>query len=173
MAAQPAALKRYWAAKRGGKTKTRTRTIVKTKTRRVTVKAKRRRARGGGGGAVPLLPLAVIAGGLAYLTGPQGPKFVTQNLAKVPGVKTFGAAAVAGVGCLAIDRFVKPNRYLRIAGYVGIVLAAMQVGTKGTGFKWLGDDDGGTGAYDLEGDDDDAGDLEDVDDVEDVEGDDE
>jgi hypothetical protein len=168
MAAQPAALKKYWAAKRAGKTtpkaRTRTKTITKTRTRTVVAKpARRRRARGGGfGGGVPLIPLAVVAGGLAYLTGSQGPKFVTENLAKLPGVKTFGATAIAGVGLLAVDRWVKPNRYLRLAGYAGIVLAAMQVGSKGTGFKWLGDSTDSSGSYDLEGDDD----------VEDIEGDD-
>ena len=152
MAGQPAALKRYWAAKRGGKAKTRTRTIVKTKTRNVHHKAKRRRGHSRSGGPIKIVPLALTAAALAYVTGANGPAFVRENVAKLPGAKTFGNTATLGVACLAVDRWLKPNRYLKYAGWIGIALAAMQVGTKGSDFKWLGD---GDDLGDLEGDDDD------------------
>jgi hypothetical protein len=83
---------------------------------------------------------------------------------KVPGTKTFGATAMLGIGALAIDRWVKPNRWLKLLGTAGVVLAAAQIGTKGTEFKFLGDHE--TGAYDLEGDG--IEDLDDIDDVDDI-----
>jgi hypothetical protein len=144
------------------KKRSKSRAMVHTKTRYVTRSApkKHRRRRGGGkGGGMPrLLPLAITAAGLAYLTGANGPTFVKENVAKIPGVKTFGAPATLGLGALAVDRFVKPNRWLKLAGVAGLVLAAFQVGTKGPDFKWVGD---GEYSGDLEGDDlgdDDVGD---------------
>ena len=129
----------------------RTRTITKTKTRTRTVKVRSRRR--GGAGFPRMLPLAATAVGIAYLTGAKGPDFVRTNLAKVPGVKTFGAPAVFGLGCLAVDRFVKPNRWLKLAGLAGIVLAAAQIGAKGADFKWVGDD-GDMSDLEMVGDDD-------------------
>jgi len=61
--------------------------------------------------------------------------------AKIPGSATFGPAATIGLSCLAVDRYIKPNRYLKAAGYAGIVIAAAQFGAKGTSFKWVGDDE--------------------------------
>ena len=158
---QPAALARYWAHKRGGKAKTRTRTIVKTKTRTVHVKSKRRHRRGGGSGgsAMPrLLPLAGATLALAYVTNDSGPAFVRDNIMKLPGAKTFGPTTMAGLACLAADRFVKPNKWLKLFGLAGVVLGAAQVGKQGTGFKWVGDDE--TGDFDLA---DDMGDIGDDD----------
>lgn len=164
---QPAALARYWANKRGGKAKTRTRTIVKTKTRAVHVKGKRRHRRGGGGGSgMPrLLPLAGATLALAYVTNDSGPAFVRDNINKLPGAKTFGPTTMAGLACLAVDRFVKPNKWLKLFGLAGVVLGAAQVGKQGTGFKWVGDES--TGDYDLADDMSDVGD----DDMSDVGGD--
>lgn len=155
---QPAALARYWAQKRGGKAKTRTRTIVKTKTRTVHVKSKRRRHGGKhGGGAMPrLLPLAGATLALAYVTNDSGPAFVRDNINKLPGAKTFGPTTMAGLACLAVDRFVKPNKWLKLFGLAGVVLGAAQVGKQGTGFKWVGDES--TGDYDLADDMSDVGD---------------
>lgn len=166
---QPAALAKYWAHKRGGHPKTRTRTITKTK--RVYVgahKAKSHKRRGAKHGGMPrLLPLALTTLGLAYVTSDAGPSFVTTNLAKIPGAKTFGGTTMAGIACLAVDRFVKPNKWLKLAGIAGIVLGAAQVGKQGTNFKWVGDDD--VGDYDL-GDDDVGDDYIGEDDVGDDEG---
>jgi hypothetical protein len=86
------------------------------------------------------LPFALAAAGIAYLAGPAGPQPVKDLVAKVPGSKTFGAAATLGIACLAVDRFVKHNKWLRLAGYAGIAAAAMRVGEKGTSFSWVGDD---------------------------------
>jgi hypothetical protein len=114
------------------------------------------RRRHHGGGKMNLLHLAVAGAGLAYLTGSASPvQAIPQNIAKIPGSKTFGNAATAGLACLAIDRFVKRNKWLRAAGVIGVVLGAVQVGQKGADFKWLGDEDGGdwggdNGSYDME-----------------------
>lgn len=123
--------------------------------------ARRRRRGGGHGGGVKLGHLAIASAALAYVTGQSTPiAFVRDNAMKIPGAKTFGAPAALGVACLAVDRFVKPNKWLKLFGTAGVVLAAVKLGDQGTGFKWLGDDDV-SGAYDLEGDDDisDVGDV--------------
>lgn len=124
--------------------KTRTRTVVKTKTRTIRVASKRRHRRGGkhGGGGMPrLLPLALATAGLAYVTNDSGPAFVRENINKLPGAKTFGPTTMAGLAALAVDRFVKPNKWLKLFGLAGVVLGAAQVGKQGPGFKWLGDGD--------------------------------
>jgi hypothetical protein len=66
---------------------------------------------------------------------------VRNFAAKIPGSATFGPAATIGLTCLAVDRWVKPNRYLKAAGYAGIVIAAAQFGSKGASFRWVGDDE--------------------------------
>jgi hypothetical protein len=135
-----------------------TRTVTKYRTRSAPKRAARRRGRGGG--KLSLLHLGLAAGGLAYLTSQgTGPKFVTENIAKIPGAKTFGGTAVAGIACLAVDRYVKPNKWLRLAGYAGVIAAAMQVGKAGSSFKWVGDDGDDVADVDL-GDDDDVGSLD-------------
>jgi hypothetical protein len=65
---------------------------------------------------------------------------VRNFAAKIPGSATFGPAATIGLTCLAVDKWIRPNRYLKAAGYAGIVIAAAQFGSKGTNFKWVGDD---------------------------------
>ena len=79
-------------------------------------------------------------------------KTINDAMDKVPGTKTFGATAMMGVIALGVDRFIKPNKWLKLLGTAGIVLAAAQVGTKGSDFKFLGDES--SGDYDLSGDDD-------------------
>lgn len=146
----------------GAMVKYRTRTVTKYKTRHVGAKSTRRRGgrRTKNGGRINLLHLVGAGLAVGYLSGAQGPKMVKDTLAKIPGQKTFGNEAVLGGACLAIDRFVRPNKWLRLAGYIGVGLAAVKAGSQGSAFKWVGDDD-----FDLAGD----NDLEDVDDVDDVE----
>jgi hypothetical protein len=122
--------------------------VVVTRYRTASKPHHKRRSRrsGGGGGGVNLGHVALAGAGLAFLAGPQSPiKAIPENLAKVPGSKTFGNVAIGGAACLVVDRFVKRNKWLRYAGIVGVVLGAVQVGTQGTEFKWLGDADGGAG----------------------------
>ncbi len=148
--------------KSGGhsKAKPHTRTVTKYKTRRAPDKHHRKRR--GRGGGMSLVHLAVAGAGLAYLTGAATPvKAITDNIAKIPGAKTFGNTATAGLVCLAIDRFAKRNRYLRAAGIIGVVLAAVQVGTQGTNFKWLGDGERERGEFTGDIDADDVGDADD------------
>lgn len=98
------------------------------------------RRRSSGGGGIKLTHVAIAAAGLSYLTSDASPiKAIPQYTAMIPGAKTFGNTTMAGLACLAADRFVKRNRWLRLAGIAGVVAGALQVGAKGTDFKWLGD----------------------------------
>lgn len=129
--------------KKGSKTVAKRRSHAITKRRSYSVGRARKRGyrrRGRSGGGMRPLPFALAAAGIAYLAGPQGPQPVKDLVAKVPGTKTFGAPAMLGIACLAVDRFVKPNKWLKLAGYAGIAAAAMQVGNKGPNFQWVGDD---------------------------------
>lgn len=107
----------------------------------------RRRRSSARGGAFSVAKLALAGAGLAALVHENSPlaskmPMVRDAIAKVPGAKTFGNTAVAGVACLAIDKWVKPNKWLRLAGYVGIASAAIKLGAENTGFKFVGDEDG-------------------------------
>jgi hypothetical protein len=154
----------------------RTRTVTKVKYRNRTAHPAHKRStrrRGKHGSGMPkLLPVIGTAAALGFLTGKSGPDMVKEQLAKVPGAKTFGTVAVAGAACLAIDRFVKPNRYLKIAGLIGVGYAALVAAQKGTDFQWTGDVED-TGDIDLEGDDDmgdpddDMGDIDESGDIDD------
>jgi len=140
----------------------RTRTV--TRVRRVHVGGRRRRrSRGRSGGGIRPLHLGLAAAGLGLLFGAKSPVKQLADLGgKIPGAKTFGTPAMAGIACLAIDKMVKPNKWLRLAGYAGIALAALQVGQQGSDFKFVGDDD--LEGLDSEGDvgDDDDGFVSDV-----------
>lgn len=123
---------------------------------------RRRHAKSGGHG-VKVLPLFLATAGLAYVTSEaHGVQGVKDFAAKIPGSKTFGASATLGLACLAADRFIKPNKWLRYLGYAGLVMAATKVGSQGADFKWVGDDEGSSGDFDLADDgdmgDDDMGD---------------
>jgi hypothetical protein len=153
MAGQPAALKRYWAARRAGGGAATTVIVAAPRKRapakrRATSKPKRRRHHRGGGGKISIVHLAAAGIGLAYIAGASGPKTLTDFAAKIPGAKTFGNPAIVGLACLAADKFVKPNKWLRLVGYAGVVLAAVEIGTKGTKFQWLGDDES-SGDFDI------------------------
>jgi hypothetical protein len=127
---------------KGGKAITRYRTRTVTKTRYRSRGRVRRRRHHSRGGRHNLMHLAIAGAGLAYLTSASSPApSINAALDKVPGSKTFGKTATAGLLCLAADRFIKRNKWLHAAGVVGLVAAAVQAGTQGTGFKWVGDDD--------------------------------
>ena len=134
----PARKSRTPMAKRRRKARRSTAIVHRRRTHRVHRRGSRRR--GGGFGSIPIIPVALSAAGLAYLTGAQGPKQVRDMAMKIPGAKTFGPLAVAGGACLVVDRFVKRNKWLRLAGIVGVAAAAMKVGEQGASFKWVGDD---------------------------------
>jgi len=123
------------------KTKYKTRYKTKYKTRYKTGhRGHRRRRRHHGGGGMSLKHLAIAGAGLAFLTGASSPiKAIPDNVAKLPGAKTFGNPAVAGLALLGVDHFLYKNKWLRAAGVVGVVLGAVQVGTKGKDFQWVGD----------------------------------
>lgn len=144
--------------KRSGRKST---AIVKTRTRTVHVKSPRRKGRKGSG-PMKLTHLALATAALGFITKPNATTgiqgTINTAMAKVPGTKTFGATAMLGIGALAIDRFVKPNKWLKLLGTAGIVLAAAQVGQQGTDFKFLGD----SGDYDLSDDIEDIGDDDDL-----------
>jgi len=129
--------------------------LTRTRTRTVVVRRSARRARAAIGGIRPI-HLAVGAAAISYLASAAGPAMIRNVAAKIPGSATFGPAATLGLTCLAVDRWVKPNRYLKAAGYAGIVIAAASFGSKGKNFQWVGDHDE---ISDIDiGDDDDDGD---------------
>lgn len=113
----------------------------KRKSHRSVARKTRRRSHGSGGG-MSLVKLGGTTLAMAYLLGPKSPIPSIKTYAdKIPGSKTWGAPAAVGIACLAIDRFAKPNRWLKLAGAAGIVLAAANIGASGTDFKFVGDDD--------------------------------
>lgn len=121
----------------------RTKHVTKYKTRHVKVRGRRRSRHGGSSGIT--LP-KVIVGGLAIgaLVGKKAiaPEPVKKFFAEtVPGGKTFGPEATFGAIALGVDHFLWRNPWLRAAGYVGVALAALKVGSEQTDFKFVGDDD--------------------------------
>lgn len=117
----------------------RTHTVHKTKYRTRTVV---KRSRGKSGGGIKLLHLAGAAAVLGFVTSDNhGIATVKEYGAKIPGAATFGTPAAIGITALAIDKFVKPNRWLKLFGYAGIVLAAVKAGSQGTDFKFVGDNE--------------------------------
>jgi hypothetical protein len=130
----------------GGKSLVRYRTkhITKYKTRHVKVASKRRSRRHGGSSGITLPK--IIVGGLAIgaLVGKKAiaPEPVKKFFAEtVPGGKTFGPEATFGAIALGVDHFLWRNPWLRAAGYLGLGLAALKVGSEQTDFKFVGDDD--------------------------------
>lgn len=121
-----------------------------------------RRSRGGGSIASTsnLIHVGAATAGLAFLMGPSSPIPSAKAYAeKIPLAKTFGVPAALGIACLATDRFVYKNKWLKLAGVAGVVLAAAKIGEQGSNFKFVGDDEY-TGDIDDVGDDYDVGDDE-------------
>lgn len=104
----------------------------------------RRRRNGGGTSINKLLPYAVAGLALGYIAGEGNVPQVQTTIDKIPGAKTLGRPLTIGLACLAANKFVKRNRYLAIAGTVGCIVGAYQLGVKKLDVKWVGDpDDGG------------------------------
>lgn len=84
----------------------------------------------------------VLANVAGSNSGPLGAT-VYDWVQKIPGAKTFGGTAVAGaaLGLLSKTRLGrgKAGPWLKAAGLVGVIAAAIKVGEAGTSFKWLGD----------------------------------
>src|SRR4029078_10032052 len=108
---------------------------------------RRRRGHGGGGrGGVTIRKLVgttlVLANVCGTNNGPLGDK-VYNLVQKIPGAKTFGGAATAGLAAGAIYKFTRMGGrfrpYLACAGLIGVIGAALKIGEQGTAFKWLGD----------------------------------
>lgn len=107
---------------------------------------KRRRGHGGGRGGVTIPKLVgttlVLANVCGTNNGPLGDK-VYNLVQKIPGAKTFGGAATAGLAAGAIYKFTRMGGrfrpYLACAGLIGVIGAALKIGEQGTAFKWLGD----------------------------------
>lgn len=150
---------------KGHKASHATKSITRTVSPKVTVvrvgasqpkKVKRHRRRGHGGGIFggppsgeTLLKLGITGAAIGFLTGDNSPlgsvrTFFTET---VPGGKTFGPVATLGATALVVDRFIYKSKWLRIAGMVGVGIAAVKLGQQGTAFKWLGDDGGGGDDY--------------------------
>jgi len=111
-------------------------------------KAKHRRRHGGSGGGVTVGKLAgaalVLANVAGTNNGPLGDK-VYNLVQKIPGTKTFGGAATAGLVLGGVGKFTgfggRFRPWLRAAGWVGVIAAFLKLGEQGTAFKWVGDDD--------------------------------
>lgn len=115
----------------------------------------KRHHRGGGrivGGS--LTGFGAMAAGMAWIdskgVGDDAGMFgsVNKMIDKLPGAKTLGRPATAGLALGAIEHFTKfggrARPYMKLAGVIGVVLAGAKIGGAGAAFKWLGDveDDG-------------------------------
>lgn len=111
-------------------------------------KGRRKGRRGGGHGGVTIPKLVgtglVLANVCGTNNGPLGDK-VYNLVQKIPGAKTFGGAATAGLTAGAIYKFTRFGGrfrpYLACAGLIGVIGAILKVGEQGTAFKWLGEDE--------------------------------
>lgn len=125
----------------------RTKHITKYRTRHAATRPRRRRS-GKHSGALSLTKLGIAAVGIGWLTSAQSSPAVKVRdffATTIPGGKTFGPAAMLGGTALVIDRFVYKSPWLRAAGIVGVVAAALKLGEQNTGFKFLGDVSGDHG----------------------------
>lgn len=144
----------------------RTRTITRTKTKYVTRRAKvhrvhrRGRRRSSGGAGVNLTKIGIAAVALGALAGDNStiaPAAVKDFVGKIPGQKTFGGPAILGMGLGAVGHFTsfggRFRPWMKAAGIVGVVLAAIKLGSENTAFKFLGDTDDDDQIMDVDVDD--------------------
>ena len=117
---------------------------------------RRRRASGDGGANIwkvgaSALVLANVAGRADGVAG----QTVYNLVQKLPGAKTLGGAAAAGLYIGGVHRFTRIGGSLRpwmkAAGIVGVVLGLAKVGELGVNLKWLGDPRGAGGHFEFEG----------------------
>jgi len=101
---------------------------------------RRRSSRRGGAGNPSLLQSLVAAAAVGYVI--ENVPSVTELASKIPGAKTFGNAAAIGAVALGVDHFVYRNKWVRLIGVGGAMIAAYQLGTKKFNVKWVGDDMG-------------------------------
>lgn len=122
---------------------------VKRATRKVTHHKKtrkhhKRHSGSSAGVTIPKIGAAalLLASAAGTNNGPLGAT-VYDLVQKVPGAKTFGGAATAGLLLGGLHHFTKfgggLRPYMRAAGIVGVVAAALKLGEAGMQFKWLGD----------------------------------
>lgn len=137
--------------------------LVRRSSSRVTHRrrggGRRRRSSSGGGTGMTLAK--VIAAGLVigYVTSdksasePDSIRAKTRDFFQntIPGGKTFGAAGTIGASALLVDRFLYRNPWIRVAGFVGVGIAALKAGSQGSDFKWVGDGDDGDFVADVDG----------------------
>lgn len=116
-------------------------------TRKVKARGRRRHGGGGHGGITPakVVGSAILLANVAGTnSGPLGDK-VYNLIQKVPGAKTFGGAATAGLLLGGVYKFTRFGGKLRpwmaAAGLVGLIGAGLKIGEQGTAFKWLGGED--------------------------------
>lgn len=128
----------------------RSRPVVITRYRTKAVKHHRRRRGGASGGGVSLGKLAVTGLALGALVGDNSsiaPAQVKGFVQRIPGSKTFGNTAIAGLALGAVHHFThfggRFRPWMKAAGLVGIALAAVKLGTDNTSFKFVGDEDDG------------------------------
>lgn len=116
----------------------RTRTVTRYRSRRRRRIGRRVVAAGPGLAAVGVGALA-----LGYLG--ERNSTVSAFARNIPGAATVGAPAMLGLACLLGSKVAsgKLRRYLRAAGIAGVVLAAVEVGRKGTDMAWVGDEQSG------------------------------
>jgi len=93
--------------------------------------------------AIAGLALGAVFGENSSIAPAQA-KAVVQ---KIPGSKTFGNTAIAGMAIGAVHHFThfggRFRPWMKAAGLVGLALAAVKLGTDNTSFKFVGEEDDG------------------------------
>lgn len=118
--------------------------VTRYKTRPPVKKAKRGRRRGDSGSiAGKLIPILGTAAVLGYVSGEGNMPEVTDIVKKIPGAKTIGTPAAIGGALLLTNKFIFRNRWVKLAGVLGVAIGAYQLGAKKFDFEWLGDPDDG------------------------------
>lgn len=123
----------------------RTKAVTKWRTRSKPTKGRRRRRSSGGGSTVSrLLPIALTAAAVGYVAGEGNMVEVTDQLKRIPGVKTVGVPMGLGIVALGVNKFLFRNKWLKLVGAAGVIIGAAQLGAKKFDLEWLGDPmDGG------------------------------
>lgn len=127
----------------------RTKNVIRYRTRSPKKHRRRGRRRGGGmlgaagAGLGALLPLAGVGAAVGYVTGEGNVDAFAETMKKIPGVKTVGLAAGTGIAALIVNKYLFRNRWLKLAGVVGVIAGAYEIGKRKFDVKWVGDPDDG------------------------------